>query len=224
MFRTFFWQPTLNLLFFLFYIVKDFGFAIILTTTTVRMILWPLFTQNEIIQKKMQKIQPEIKKIQAENKQDPQKQTSLLLDVYKTNKINPSFAFFFAFLQIFIIYGLFSAFTVATKPGFAEYIYKFIPQLPINYSFLGLINLSEPSLILAIFAAATQIIHGIITLKHLKNTDPQKNMMRIFTFAFPIIFILQYKVFKSAIFLYWIILTAINILQTLYIRKKVIKS
>jgi membrane protein insertase Oxa1/YidC/SpoIIIJ len=92
------------------------------------------------VQKKMQKIQPEIKKIQAENKKEPQKQTSLLLEVYKNNKINPSFAFFFAFIQIFIIFGLFSAFSVATKPGFIQYLYPFIHNIinpAVSYSFLG---------------------------------------------------------------------------------------
>lgn len=153
----------------------------------------------------MQKIQPEIKKIQTENKQDPQKQTTLLLEVYRNNKINPSFAFFFAFLQIFIIYGLFSAFTVAIRPDFINFLYPFIKNLitsPANYSFLNVVNLSQPSLIFAILATLTQIIHGAITLKHMKNDDPQKNMMKIFTYIFPVIFILNYKHFKSAIFLY----------------------
>lgn len=225
MFQTFFWQPILNTLFFFFNFTKDFGFSIILTTITIRMILWPLFTQNEVIQKKMQKVQPEIKKIQAEYKKEPQKQTAMLLDIYKTNKINPSFAFFFAFIQIFFIFGLFSAFTVATKTGVEQYIYPFITLPPqINFSFLGMIDLSQPSLIFAILATVTQVIHGMITLKHLKNDDPQKNMMKIFTYVFPIIFILNFKHFKSAIFLYWTILTLINIAQTIYVRKQVIKS
>ena len=151
----------------------------------------------------MQKVQPEIKKIQAEYKKEPQKQTAMLLEVYKTNKINPSFAFFFAFIQIFIIFGLFSAFTVAIKPGVEAYLYPFIAISPqINYSFLGIIDLSQPSLIFAILATITQVIHGVITLRYLKNDDPQKNMMKIFTYVFPIIFILNYKHFKSAIFLY----------------------
>jgi len=153
----------------------------------------------------MQQIQPEIKKIQTENKQDPQKQTALLLEAYKTNKINPSFAFFFAFIQIFIIYGLFSAFTVATRTDFSNFLYPFVQKLitqPINFSFINIVNLSKPSLILAILATITQILHGAITLKHMKNDDPQKNMMKIFTYIFPVIFILNYKNFKSTIFLY----------------------
>ncbi len=227
MFQTFFWQPIINLLFFCFYLLKDFGLSIIFTTLIIRLILWPLFTQNELLQKKMQKVQPELKKIQAENKTNPQQQTALLLAVYKTNKINPSYAFFFAFFQIFVIFGLFSAFTVAIRPDFFNFLYPSLSNLvkgPINHTFLGIFDLSKPSLILAILATITQVIHGLITLKHLSNDDPQKNMMKIFTYVFPVIFILNFKSFKSAIFLYWTILTVINIAQTIYIRKKVIKS
>jgi membrane protein insertase Oxa1/YidC/SpoIIIJ len=153
----------------------------------------------------MQKIQPELKRIQAENKTNPQQQTALLLEVYKTNRINPSFAFFFAFFQIFIIFGMFSAFSIAIRPDFIQFLYPTVSNLikgPINYTLLNILDLSQPSLLLAIFATATQVIHGMITLKHLNNDDPQKNMMKIFTYVFPIIFILNFKHFKSAIFLY----------------------
>ena len=227
MFQTFFWKPIINILFFSFYLLKDFGLGIIFTTAIIRFLLWPLFTQNEILQKKMQKIQPELKKIQAENKANPQQQTALLLEVYKTNKINPSFAFFFAFFQIFVIFGLFSAFSVAVRPDFVKFLYPTIANLiktPINYTFLNLVDLTKPSLILALFATITQVLHGMITLKHLSDSDPQKNMMKVFTYVFPVIFIISFKNFKSAIFLYWTILTVINIAQTIYIRKRILKS
>ena len=227
MFQTFFWKPIINILFTCFYLLKDFGLGIIFTTILVRLLLWPLFTQNEVLQKKMQKIQPELKKIQTENKANPQQQTALLLEVYKTNKINPSFAFFFAFFQIFVIFGLFSAFSVAVRPDFVKFLYPVVGNLiktPINYTFLGLVDLTKPSLILALLATITQVLHGMITLKHLSDSDPQKNMMKVFTYVFPIIFIISFKNFKSAIFLYWTILTVINIAQTIYIRKRILKS
>lgn len=223
MFKIFFYQPIINILYLIFNFIQDFGFSIIITTVLIRMILWPLFTQNEQLQKKMQKIQPEIKKIQAEHKKDPQKQTALLLDVYKSNKVNPSFAFIFAIVQIFVIFGLFSAFTISIRPDFTNFLYLPLAQLmntPISYNFLGIVDLSQPSLIFAIIATLIQLLQGFVTLKYLSKNDPQRNMLLTFTFVFPIIFILNYKHFKSVIFLYWSILTLVNIGQTLYIRHK----
>lgn len=153
----------------------------------------------------MQKIQPEIKQIQTEHKKDPQKQTELLLAIYKNNQINPSFAFLFSFLQIFVIFGLYSAFTVAVKTDFLTNLYPVVSNLVgsnVNYYFLNIINLSQANIFLAILASVSQVIQGMITLKYLSDKDPQKNMMKIFTYVFPVIFILNYKHFKSVIFLY----------------------
>ncbi len=227
MFRIFFYQPIINALFFIFNFAKDYGLAIILTTVIVRMILWPLFTQNEYLQKKIKKIQPEIKKIQAENKKDPQKQTALLLEIYKKNKVNPSFAFMFAIVQVFVIFGLYSAFTISVRPDFVNFLYEPIKVListPANYSFLGLVDLSKPSLLFAIITTGVQLLQGFVTIKYLPKNDPQRNMLLVFTFVFPVIFILNYKHFKSVIFLYWSVLTIVNIIQTLYIRHKMKKT
>ncbi len=227
MFKTLFWQPTINLLFLITNFFGDFGLGIIFTTVAIRGLLWPLFTRNEILQKKMQKIQPEIKQIQTEYKKDPKKQTELLLAIYKDNKINPSFAFLFSFLQIFIIFGLYSAFTVAVRPDFINNLYPWVGKLinaNISYNFLGIVNLSQANLVFAILASAVQVLQGMVTLKYLNNNDPQKNMIKIFTYVFPAIFILNYKNFKSVIFLYWIVITILNIIQTLYIRRKVAKE
>lgn len=227
MFKTLFWQPTINLLFLLTNFLSDFGLGVIFTTVVIRGLLWPLFTRNELLQKKMQKIQPEIKQIQTEHKKDPQKQTELLLAIYKNNQINPSFAFIFSFLQIFIIFGLYSAFTVAVRPDFVNNLYPFVSNLiniNISYNFLGIINLSQANLVFAVLAAAVQVVQGVVTLRYLNDKDPQKNMMKIFTYVFPVIFILNYKHFKSVIFLYWIVITILNVVQTLYIRHKTNKE
>ncbi len=227
MFKILFYQPIINLLYLFFNYIQDYGIAIILTTIVIRMILWPLFTQNEHLQAKIKKIQPEIKKIQAENKKDPQKQTALLLEVYKTNKVNPSFAFIFAIVQVFVIFGLFSAFKISIRPDFIDIIYSSLAGLihvPINYTLLNIVDLSKPSLIFAIIATITQVLQGVITIKNLSKTDPQRNMLMMFTFVFPVIFILNYKHFESVIFLYWSTLTIVNIVQTLYIRHKMPKK
>lgn len=222
MFKLLFYQPIINILYVFFNFLTDYGVAVILTTLVIRMLLWPLFTQNEALQAKIKKIQPEIKKIQTENKKDPQKQTALLLEVYKTNKVNPSFAFLFAIVQIFVIFGLFSAFKISIRPDFMDFIYNQIAPLvanPVSYKFLNLVDLSKPSFVFALIAVFTQVLQGVITIKYLSKTDPQRNMLLMFTFVFPVIFIINYKHFESVIFLYWSTLTIINIIQTLYVKR-----
>jgi YidC/Oxa1 family membrane protein insertase len=67
----------------------SFGWAIIVITILLRAILlWP---QHKMLvsQKKLQAIQPKIKKIQEEFKGQPQILGQKMMELYKTEKVNP---------------------------------------------------------------------------------------------------------------------------------------
>src|SRR5579862_6297326 len=86
--------PILNTLVFFYKTIafQDLGLAIIEVTLLIRLILYPLFhkgTKNQMI---MQRIQPKIKKIQEIHKEDKQKQTQALMDLYKEHDVNPFLA------------------------------------------------------------------------------------------------------------------------------------
>ena len=70
-------------------IVPNAGFAIIMLTVVVRLILFPLTAKQAKSMIAMQRAQPEIKKLQAKYKNDKQKLNEELMKFYKENKINP---------------------------------------------------------------------------------------------------------------------------------------
>jgi YidC/Oxa1 family membrane protein insertase len=65
------------------------GIAIILLTMTVMAALFPLTAKQVRSMIAMQRVQPEIKRIQQQYKDDKQKQNEELLKFYQENKINP---------------------------------------------------------------------------------------------------------------------------------------
>jgi YidC/Oxa1 family membrane protein insertase len=65
------------------------GIAIIMLTLTVMLALLPLTAKQTRSMIAMQRVQPEIKKIQQKYKDDKQKQNEELLKFYQENKINP---------------------------------------------------------------------------------------------------------------------------------------
>ena len=67
----------------------NLGLAIILLTCTVMLVLFPLTAKQARSMIAMQKVQPEIKKIQARYKDDKQKQNEEVMKFYRENKINP---------------------------------------------------------------------------------------------------------------------------------------
>jgi YidC/Oxa1 family membrane protein insertase len=74
----------------LFYVpTSSLGVAVILLTVVIMLIQFPLIAKQSRSMIQMQRVQPEIKKIQAKYKDDKQKQNEELLKFYQENKINP---------------------------------------------------------------------------------------------------------------------------------------
>jgi YidC/Oxa1 family membrane protein insertase len=70
-------------------LVPNLGIAIILLTFTIMLILYPLTAKQAKSMIAMQKVQPEIKKLQAKYKNDRQKLNEETMKFYQENKINP---------------------------------------------------------------------------------------------------------------------------------------
>ena len=74
---------------FFYSIVPNAGFAIIMLTIVVRLILFPLTAKQAKSMIAMQRAQPEIKKLQAKYKNDKQKLNEEMMKFYKESSINP---------------------------------------------------------------------------------------------------------------------------------------
>ena len=78
-----------SVLAFFFSVIASYGVAIALLTVTVRIFLIPLTTKQVKSQQAMQRIQPELKRLQAKHKNDRQKLNEEMMKFYKENKVNP---------------------------------------------------------------------------------------------------------------------------------------
>jgi YidC/Oxa1 family membrane protein insertase len=70
-------------------LVGNYGLAIILLTVAVRVLLLPLSIKQTRSMREMQRIQPEVKKIQAKHKGDRQKMNEEMMALYKEHGVNP---------------------------------------------------------------------------------------------------------------------------------------
>ena len=98
---------------FLYSVVPNYGFAIIGLTVLVRLALFPLTAKQARSMQKMQLIQPEIKKLQAQYKNDRQKLNEEIMKFYKENKVNPMAGCLPLVFQMPIFFALFR---VLNKP------------------------------------------------------------------------------------------------------------
>ena len=74
---------------FFYSLIASYGVAIALLTVAVRIFLIPLTTKQVKSQQAMQRIQPELKRLQAKYKNDRQKLNEEMMKFYRENKVNP---------------------------------------------------------------------------------------------------------------------------------------
>jgi YidC/Oxa1 family membrane protein insertase len=109
-FTTIIVQPIFNLLVLIYALIPghNFGFSLIVFTVVVRMLLWPLVRKQLHQAKAMRKLQPEIKKIKKAAKGNRQKESQMLMELYKEREINPLGTLPTLIVQLLILIGLYS--------------------------------------------------------------------------------------------------------------------
>lgn len=110
MFTTIIVRPIFNLLVLIYAIMPghNFGLAVILFTVLVRLLMWPLVKKQLHQAKAMRELQPELKRIKKEAKGDRQKESLMIMELYKEREINPFASMGLLLVQIPIFIGLYS--------------------------------------------------------------------------------------------------------------------
>ncbi len=169
-------QPILNLLIWLYGILPghDIGFAIIGVTIVVKAILYPL-TQAQLRQQRaLQALQPKIEEVRTRLKDDKEGQARELMALYAKEKVNPASSCLPLVIQLPVFIALYQALSIGLdSTSFANLLYPFVasPQT-INTMFLGILDLTHPSYVLAILAALVQFWQTRQMLKPAGATTP----------------------------------------------------
>src|SRR6059058_1403222 len=85
----------------------SWGWSIILLTVAIRVVLLPLTFKQFHSMQKMQRLTPEIKRVQAKYKQDKQRQQQELMKIYQEHGVNPLSSCLPFVVQIPVLYALF---------------------------------------------------------------------------------------------------------------------
>lgn len=223
------YKPFLNALAFLISIIPggDVGVAVIILTLFVKTALFPLSQKSIESQIKMNLLAPELKKIKESgaSKEEQAKQT---FELYKNNKTNPFSGCLLVLIQIPIIFALYFVFFKGMNFENGT-LYSFI-NIPehINMSFLGILDLGQKSLILAVLAGISQYFQAVFMPKPIDSGNKSnsfqenfaKSMQTQMKYVFPVIIVfIAYRV-SGAVALYWITSNIFAIGQQLYANRK----
>ncbi|MEK7464351.1 MAG: YidC/Oxa1 family membrane protein insertase [Patescibacteria group bacterium] len=214
LFNTYLYEPILSILVYIYnnLAFHDLGVSVILLTVLIRVVLFPLFYKGAKDQSLMQRLQPHIKKIQLDHKDNREEQAKQLLSLYKEHKLNPFSGVFLLLIQLPILIALYQVFFKGISGGVFD-----------NHGFLGLIDLGEKSLILTIVAAALQYVQGKLSLP--PKSSGEENAIarsgRMMVMIGPILTLVILTNFPAALGLYWSVTTLFSLGQQIIINKKI---
>ncbi|MFA4999286.1 MAG: YidC/Oxa1 family membrane protein insertase [Parcubacteria group bacterium] len=204
----------------------DLGAAIVLLTIAVRLVLAPMYHKMLHQQVLTQKIGPEMMKIREDHKDDKEKQTQLLMELYKRHKINPFYTFLVLLIQLPVMWGLFKVFTSGLNGQISSLLYPFISDPgTFNPIAFGLINLNERNIVLIIFTALIQFIQTKISSPSVKNQNKTNSKMPMLSGNMMGVFLALFSVFilwklPSAVALYWLVSTIFAVGQQFVCNRK----
>ncbi len=130
-------KPIANLLFFLYQASgQNLGFAILLITLIIGLAMIPLMLPSLKSAQKMQKLKPELDKLNQKHKGDKQALALAQMELYKKNNINPASGFLPMIVRLLVVIALYQVLNLVVKGAGSvqeinNLLYSFI-KLPEN--------------------------------------------------------------------------------------------
>ena len=182
----------------------NWGWAIIFLTITVKLIFYKLSEASYKSMAKMRKLGPRLKSLKERYGDDRQGMSKAMMEMYKTEKINPLGGCFPMLVQIPVFIALYWVLLESVEMRNAPFM-------------LWLDNLStkDPYFILPLLMGASMFVQFKL------NPAPMDPIQKkVFQFM-PIIFTVFFAFFPSGLVLYWVVNNILSITQQYIITKRI---
>jgi YidC/Oxa1 family membrane protein insertase len=187
------------------------GASIIGLTAVIRLLILPLTFKQVRSMQALQRLQPEMKKIQARFKDDKQRQQQAMMEFYREHKVNPLGSCLPLLFQFPFFIGLYQ--TLRSD--------QFQNEVRPNGEFLFIPDVTKPLtghttvlVVMIVIYVGTQLLSSYVSSFNVQD----KNQKRLL-FIFPFLFVPVVIGFEAGLLVYWITTNVWTIGQQLVIRK-----
>ena len=201
---TFLAKPIYWLLDFLYGIVGNWGWAIVLLTCIVKAVLYPISAAGYRSMARMKEVTPRLKALQEKYKDDKQRLNQAMMELYKTEKINPVGGCLPIMLQIPVFLALYWVLQGSVELRGAEWI-LWVHDLA----------MPDPWFVLPALMAATMFLQILLNPK---PTDPMQAKVM---YIMPVVFSVMFFIFAAGLVLYWLTNNILSIAQQWWINKTI---
>ena len=192
--------------------VSNWGISIILLTVLIKLLFYPLSAASYRSMGQMRELAPRLQSMKEKFGDDKQKMQQAMMELYKTEKINPLGGCLPILVQIPVFIALYWVLLGSVELRGASFMW--LPDLSKPDTLFGSIWFL-PLGPLPILMAASMFLQ---TKLNPKPTDPMQ--ARLMTMM-PIIFSFFFFFFPAGLVLYWLVNNILSIAQQWYVNKKI---
>lgn len=212
-------KPFFYILDFLYHLIGNMGWAILLFAALLRLAMFPIANKSYDSMSKMKKIQPKVMALQMTYKNDRMLLQQKTMELYKKEKINPASGCLPMFIQIPIFFSLYKVLNIAIEIRHAPFV-GWIKDLsapdPLTISVWSHIPL--PSIL---DIGVWPILMGLTMWlqQKLSPAPTNKEQAKMFVWL-PLIFTLMLGHFASGLVIYWTLSNLLSLMQQKMIMHK----
>jgi YidC/Oxa1 family membrane protein insertase len=202
--------------------VGNFGVAILIVTVLLKTLFFPLANKSYASMAKMKAVQPEMLAIRERYADDKMKQQQALMELYKTQKINPLAGCWPVLVQIPVFFALYKILFITIEMRHAPF-FGWIRDLaapdPTNlFNLFGALPFTPPAFL---HLGVWPIIMGITMFVQMKmNPEPPDPVQKMMFTWMPVFFTFLLGSFPAGLVIYWAWNNLLSILQQGFIMKK----
>ncbi len=208
---------------FFYSIFRNWGISIIFLSIFLNIILFPLSAKSFKSMQKMQELHPQMEKLKAQHKDNPQKLNKEIMELYKKYKINPFSGCLPLILQMPIFIALYQALMKSVDLRSANFLWIRDLSMPDAVKIPFSLPIIGNSLnILPIVMIIAMVIQQKISTKSMGGavTEEQKQQQQMMLIIMPIMFGFIFYNMPSGLVLYWVVNTILTIGEQYIIFKK----
>jgi YidC/Oxa1 family membrane protein insertase len=188
-------------------IVGNWGWAIILLTCAVKLVLFPLSAKSYRSMAKMRVIAPEMQRLKEEHGEDRMKFSQEMMALYKKEQVNPLSGCLPLLLQMPIFLALYWVLMESVELRHAPWL-----------GWIQDLSAMDPLFILPLIMGVTMYVQQMLNPQ---PTDPMQ--AKVFKLM-PIIFTVFLLFFPAGLVLYWIVNNLLTILQQWLVNRAIAKE
>jgi len=194
-------------------LVHNWGVAIILLTMLIKAAFYPLSAKSYRSMAQMRELAPRLESMKQKFGDDRQKMHAAMMDLYKTEKINPMSGCLPILIQIPVFISLYWMLLGSVELRHAPF-FGWIQDLSAPDTLFGTV-FGMPIGLLPIIMGISMIVQ---TKLNPKPTDPIQ--AKVMTWM-PVIFSIFFFFFPAGLVLYWVVNNIISIWQQWYVNKSI---